>query len=235
MIEIVELSKLNDKTSYSINSFIPRSEKFSFSINENKIDFLKNIPAFEHIKNLSVYSDYLIHVYKTYETVISEIQKRDELESEIKKKYEGYQYWPDLRTINDEEYGQLNFKEKLAAIRIRCGRCIHEEMINFLHFSFCDESIKNLVRQTESNLIKISAPGYEDYDTQTYQKIFSAEDSVFYFYPKDSKACLEDIIPQYITSKEYFTNLGSSYFAIDTKFFCILLGISEAKSRDEKI
>ena len=139
MIEIVELSKLNDKTSYSINSFIPRSQKFSFSINENKIDFLKNIPALEHIKHLSVYSDYLIHVYKTYETVISEIQKRDELESEIKKKYEGYQYWPDLRTINDEEYGQLNFKEKLAAIRIRCGRYIHEERRNFLHFSFCDE------------------------------------------------------------------------------------------------
>lgn len=229
MIEIVELSKLNDKTSYSINSFIPRSEKFSFSINENKIDFLKNIPAFEHIKNLSMYSDYLIHVYKTYETVISEIQKRDELESEIKKKYEGYQYWPDLRTINDEEYGQLNFKEKLAAIRIRCGRYIHEEMKNFLHLSFCDESIKNLVRQTESNLIKISAPGYEDYDTQTYQKIFSAEDSVFYFYPEDSKSCLEDIIPKYITSKEYFTNLGSSYFAIDTKFFLYLAGNKRGK------
>lgn len=229
MIEIVELSKLNDKTSYSINSFIPRSEKFSFSINENKIDFLKNIPAFEHIKNLSVYSDYLIHVYKTYETVISEIQKRDELESEIKKKYEGYQYWPDLRTINDEEYGQLNFKEKLAAIRIRCGRCIHEEMKNFLHFSFCDESIKNLVRQTESNLIKISTPDYKDYDTQTYQKIFSAEDSVFYFYPEDSKSCLEDIIPKYITSKEYFTNLGSSYFAIDTNFFLYLSGNKRGK------
>ena len=102
-----------------------------------------------------------------------------------------------VRTINDEEYGQLNFKEKLAAIRIRCGRDIHEEMKNFLHFSFCDESIKNLVRQIESNLIKISTPDYKDYDTQTYQKIFSAEDSVFYFYPEDSKSCLEDIIPKY--------------------------------------
>ena len=86
-------------------------------------------------------------MFKTYEIIISEIQKRDELESEIKRKYEGYQQWPDLRTINDEEYGQLNYKEKLAAIRIRCGRCIHEELKIFLNYSLCDESIKKLVKE----------------------------------------------------------------------------------------
>lgn len=224
MIEIVKLSKLNNKTTYSLNSFIPRSEQFSFSIKEKEIDFYKNIQLFEYFKNLSACSDYLVHVYKTYEIIISEIQKRDELEAEIKRKYEGYQHWSDLRTINDEEYGQLNFKEKLAAIRIRCGKCIYEELKKFLNFPFCDETIKKFVRQTEENLIKIDASDYEEYDTQTYRKLYSAEDSIFYFYPEDSKFCLEEIIPKYITSKEYFTNLGTSYFAVDTKCFLYLVG-----------
>lgn len=224
MIEIVELSKINNKTVYSVNSYIPRSEKFSFSLNEFKIDLYKNVHILEHLRKLSSYTDYLIYVFKTYEIIISEIQKRDELESEIKRKYEGYQQWPDLRTINDEEYGQLNYKEKLVAIRIRCGRCIHEELKTFLNYSLCDESIKKLVKETDNKLIKISEPDYEEYDTQTYQKVYSAEDSVFYFYPEDSKACLEEIIPKYITSKEYFTNLGTSYFAVDTKCFLYLVG-----------
>lgn len=224
MIEIVELSRINNKTAYSVNSYIPRSEKFSFSLNEFKIDLYKNVHILEHLRKLSSYTDYLIHVFKIYEIIISEIQKRDELESEIKRKYEGYQQWPDLRTINDEEYGLLNYKEKLAAIRIRCGRCIHEELKNFLNYSLCDESIKKLVKETDNKLIKISEPDYEEYDTQTYQKVYSAEDSVFYFYPEDSKACLEEIIPKYITSKEYFTNLGTSYFALDTKSFLYLVG-----------
>ena len=118
----------------------------------------------------------------------------------------------------------MNYKEKLAAIRIRCGRCIHEELKKFLNLSFCDESITNLVNQTENNLIKIYAPDFEEYDTQTYQKVYSAEDSIFYFYPEDSKSCLEEIIPKYLTSKEYFTNLGTSYFAIDTNDFLYLVG-----------
>lgn len=224
MIEIVELSKLNNKTDYSVNSYIPRSEKFSFSINEFIIDFNKNVQVFEHLKKLSAYTDYLIHMYKTYEIIISEIQKRDELESEIKRKYEGYQHWPDLRTINDEEFGSLNFKEKLAAIRIKCGRCIHEEMKKLLQFPFCEESIQNLVKKIENELITIYSPDFDNYDTKTYQKVYSAEDSIYYFYPEDSKTCLEEVIPKYITSKEFFTNLGTSYFAIDTNTFLYLAG-----------
>lgn len=63
MIELVELSKLNNKTAYSINTYIPRSEKFSFSISDNKIDFYENIQVFEHLKKIYAYTDYLIHVY----------------------------------------------------------------------------------------------------------------------------------------------------------------------------
>ena len=103
MIEIVELSRINNKTAYSVNSYIPRSEKFSFSLNEFKIDFYKNVHILEHLRKLSSYTDYLIHVFKTYEIIISEIQKRDELESEIKRKYEGYQQWPDLRSLRTAE------------------------------------------------------------------------------------------------------------------------------------
>lgn len=103
MIEIVELSKINNKTAYSVNSYIPHSEKFSFSLNEFKIDLYKNVHILEHLRKLSSYTDYLIHVFKIYEIIISEIQKRDELESEIKRKYEGYQQWPDLRSLRTAE------------------------------------------------------------------------------------------------------------------------------------
>lgn len=229
MITFISEEQLKKKIIYHENQYIPEKEFESFSPNQYIERYGTSGDTIAYLKKIKLLTEYISTLLKTYQTIIKENEFKMRQEHEAAEIFDKYGKDLETRMFNDELYGELNYKEKLASIRINTGKKVYNELIDILKTPLADKEIKSLIEETKErrkNLPeKNKSYGY-------YNSIHPEEDDIYFYFLLDSKNKIEEVIPKYFTADSYYTNTGASCFVLKPEEYLYIAGTTRGKIKE---
>jgi len=229
MITFISEEQLKKKIKYSQNEFIPEKMFKSFTPQEYIESYGYSEESITYLKKIRTTAKYIEILLTSYQIIIDELQSVKEQETDTYRRINKNGGDCELIISKDELYGELNYKEKLASIRINSGKKVYKELIDLLKNPFVDKEIKKLIEETKEKRKNLPE---ENRSYGNYKNIHPEENDIYFYFLLDAKKKIEEILPKYFTADSYFTNTGTSYFVLKPDDYLYLVGTARGKIKE---
>lgn len=225
MINIVVESYLSKIITYKEYEYIAKSnEAFCFPLH----DLLRDEKLFssKYILKISSTVDYLFSILDLLYIAIDE---KNKLDIQLAKNSELDKNIYNIFRVDDIPIN-LTRKEKDGYDIIQHGKITYSAAKKVLEFNIAPEWLQKLINEKDKKIMEFYSEK-EHQKSFEYENVYADEISIYTFLMKDLLKFdfLQKEIAKYCTAQNYFTNSGTSYFAINDELYNYFIGNKKGK------
>lgn len=228
MIRIVSEKDIKKITHYSYKDFIPyKKESYCYSpeyLWEKSSDKLQ---TYKYFQKVLLHAKYLKELFSIFQTILiekKEAEKRDSINWNRNQELYSNQYFDKQNLFYDDiSFEKLNYKEADALNTITLGQKIIESCNVLSELDYVDEELENYLANKKKELQDFSKQFRAPIEMNNYRFNYDYLRDIYIYVDSEIINIFTKIFCKYITSDTYYSNYGTSFFALETSkylYFC---------------
>lgn len=228
MISFIAEEQLKLYKTYK-TEYIPEEKFPKYNLKTYIEKFPNPSNSFQYLSKVVDYAMYVTHLLETYLFINEQNEIYEEIE---KKEADLFSISKDFtaRMFNDDLYGKLNYKEKMAINIINLGKKVYKQAETFLELNVSDKKLKELVEHIR--IERKNLPEKSIMETEYYKKVLPEEEDIYHYLTTDLLKLIESIFPKYFLADRYYTNSGSAIFVLSAEDYLFLVGNERGKIKE---